>query len=322
MMGRQHTEGDALADSAARSDHILLKIAGIMLAALAICLAPAVLGVGSRPRVPTSRPTSPSLEAYRGLGTWVSIYDRRAWADPASAVAAMARRGVKTLFIQTGNSNSKGVVYDPSAQQTFITAAHANGMKVVAWYLPEMKDAERDLQRIAQAIALRTVDGQGFDSFALDIESTAIHDLNARNQALAAMTARLRALVGRSYALGAIIPSPVGLAKKTGFWDVFPYEAVGRAYDVVLPMGYYTYHGKGAPAVAKDVGDSMSLLRAQPGCAKVPVHMIGGLAAKSNATEVMAFAGAVANAGCIGASLYSWSGTSPSEWTALTASVR
>jgi len=174
-----------------------------------------------------------------------------------------------------------------------------------------------DYDRIAQAISFKTGDGQGFDSFALDIESTAIHKVSRRNAALATLSAKIRTLVGPSYALGAIIPSPVGIAKQTGFWNGFPYGYVASAYDVVVPMGYYTYHGKGAAAAAADVGGSLRILRQQPGCADVPVHLIGGLAGKTTPAEVGAFARAARASGCIGASLYSWSATSEGEWNAL-----
>lgn len=304
------------------SGRMLLKIAGAMLLGLALIVGPIA---ASRLSAPRSAPTASgplSIDAYRGLGCWVSIYEKAAWADPESAIGDMAGHGVKTLYIQTGNSNSTGVVYNVPAQQRFIVAAHARGMKVVAWYLPEMKDLAYDYDRIAAAIGLQTADGQGFDSFALDIESTKIKDTTARATALAALTARLRLLVGPSYALGGIVPSPVGIAKQTGFWNDFPYAAVAKSYDVMLPMAYYTYHGKGAAAAAADIASSMKILRAIPGCATVPVHMIGGLAAKSKAADAGAFASQSLASGCIGASLYSWSGTSAGEWAALQVLVR
>ena len=305
-----------------RWTHVLVGIAVLVLLAAALS-ASSMLAFRGAP-VPAGAWAGPphSLDAYRGLGTWVSIYDRRAWADPEAAVADMAGHGVHTLFIQTGNSNSKGVVYNPVGQETFIRAAHARGMKIVAWYLPEMVDMARDYDRIAQAIGLRTIDGQGFDSFALDIESTKIRSIDARNAALAELTVMLRSLVGDAYTLGAIVPSPVGIAKATGFWDDFPYGTVARDFDVLLPMGYYTYHGKGAAAAAADVTESVNIIRWQEGGAPVPIHFIGGLSAKTTPAEVKAFSDATVSTGCIGASLYSWSGTSAGAWESLQSVVR
>lgn len=280
--------------------------------------APFLLATRGRPAAAVAPSvTALQLDAYRGLATWVSIYDSRAWADPEAAVADMSGHGVETIFIQTGNSNSKGVVYNAAAQEVFIRAAHARGMKVVAWYLPGMSDIASDYARIAAAIRFTTADGQTFDSFALDIESTKIRSIPVRNAALSSLTTMIRNLVGDSYVVGAIVPSPVGIAKKTGFWDDFPYATVAADFDVLLPMGYYTYHGKGAAAAAADVLESMRIIRSQPGAADVPIHFIGGLAAKTTPAEVKSFADATVSAGCIGASLYSWSGTSAAEWDAM-----
>jgi hypothetical protein len=293
-------------------------ISAVVLLAVVLLVARAVTAPrGAAPVTAPSASSSDRLDAYRGLGTWVSIYDKRAWADPAAAVADMDGHGVRTLFLQTGNSNSTGVVYNPAGQEAFIRAAHARGMKVVAWYLPEMVDMARDFDRITQAIDFLTADGQPFDSFALDIESTKIRPVSARNAALAVLAAKLRDLVGADYVLGGIVPSPVGIAKATGFWNDFPYGFVAAHFDVMLPMGYYTYHGKGPIAAAGDVVESVSRIRAQPGAADVPIHFIGGLSAKTTAAEVKAFADAALAKDCIGASLYSWPGTGAGEWVAL-----
>lgn len=261
--------------------------------------------------------TKLSVAAYRGLASWVDIYDRRAWADPEATVKDMASHGVSTVFVQTGNSTSEHAIFDPPAQEAFIRAAHARGMKVVAWYLPSMVNVDYDYDRVASAIRFKTSDGQHFDSLALDIESTAIIPELARNKALDALSAKIRGLVGASYPLGAIIPSPVSLAKKAGHWDTFPYESVAKTYDVMLPMGYYTYEGRGTAVARAATLGNVRILRAQPGCAKVPIHLIGGLADKSTSGEVQAFANAARQSGCIGTSLYSWTGTTEADWKAL-----
>jgi len=262
-----------------------------------------------------ARPTT--LGAYQGLGSWVDIYDTRAWADPTAAVKDMAAHGVRTVFVETGNSKSKTAIFKPQAQAEFVQAAHARGMRVVAWYLPDMKDVARDYGRVAQATDFKTPDGQHFDSFALDIESTAVTPESARNKALEALSKKIRAHVGAAYPLGAIIPSPVGIAKQANYWNAFPYASVAKTYDVFVPMGYYTYHGRGAAAATADTLANVRILRAQPGCAKVPIHLIGGIAEKSTTAQVQAFADAAAKAGCIGGSLYGWAGTSAADWKAL-----
>jgi hypothetical protein len=269
------------------------------------------------PSPSASAATAPRLDAYRGLATWVDVYDARAWADPSAAVKDMKRHGVRTLFLQTAKSASGGTQFHPRAQAAFIRAAHAQHMRIVAWYLPRLADVPQDYDRIARAVKFRTPDGQHYDSFALDIESTAVSDETTRNLNLDALSRKIRSLVGPSYALGAIIPSPFALARKTGFWNEFPYESVARTFDVLLPMGYYTFHGRGAAEARAQTLADVRILRAQPGCALKPIHLIGGLAERSTTAEALAFARAVRATECIGGSLYGWAGTSPAEWRAL-----
>lgn len=294
-----------------RSTQLILTLVG---AALVV----AVLVAVSARESPSGRADAAlSVDAYRGLGTWVDIHDGAAWKDPEAAVADMSGHGVRTLYLQTGNSTQESAVFEPAGQERFIRAAHARGLKVVAWYLPDLLDVTYDYHRVTQAIGFRTSDGQRFDSFALDIESIAVKDEEARNRALDSLGKLIRRLVGATYPLGAIIPSPVSLAKKAGHWDSFPYGSVAATYDVLLPMGYYTYDGRGAAVARADTLGNVAILRDQPGCSEVPVHLIGGLAHKSTAAEVRAFAIALRSTGCIGASLYDWAGTSGADWREL-----
>jgi hypothetical protein len=229
----------------------------------------------------------------------------------------MSRRGVRTLYIETANANAKsGIVY-PAQLREFISAAHASGIRVVAWYLPNLRAKSVDYARVMQAIQFTTADGQHFDSFALDIESDAVSSPSARNRGLSALTRRIRAAVGPDYPLGAIIPSPVGLTRAHGYWSGFPYESIARNYDVLLPMGYYTYHVKGAGPTYAETLENMTILRSQPGCQSIPVHMIGGIAEESSEAQVRGFAAAMNRTDCIGASQYGWPGMNSAKWAAM-----
>jgi hypothetical protein len=303
-----------------RTTLIAAAAAVVVLVAVVVVLSlPGKRGSGTSTAVAPAKDTRSLIESYRGLGSWVDIFDARAWNDPAGTVDDMAAHGVRTLFIETGNSSSKAAFKDVPATEAFIRDAHAHGMRVVAWYLPYLKSESVDLTRITQAIAFRTSDGQAFDSFALDIESAAVKPLSKRVAALQSLSLKIRAAAGASYPLGAIIPSPVGLERKTGYWDTFPYAMLAQTYDVFLPMGYYTYHGKGGDAAFADATANVRIIRAQPGCADIPIHLIGGIAGKSNAGEAGGFVRAVGQTGCIGASLYGWTGTKAGMWTALAA---
>ena len=271
--------------------------------------------------VPAARPQAaaakPGIGMYRGLGTWVDMYDAKAWNDPAAAAQDMLGHGVRTLYLETSNYHWTTGINRPAATNGLIRACHARGIKVVAWYLPGLTDPGRDYARSMKAIDYRTPDGQRFDSFALDIEASLVKSIKTRNARVNALSKRIRAAVGSRYPLGAIIPSPAGMAKNATYWPRFPYEGVAAVYDVIVPMGYYTYHGDGYANAYRDTRDNVAIIRARTGRRSIPIHVIAGDAAKSSASETLAYVRALRETGCIGGSMYDWATTSAASWAAL-----
>jgi hypothetical protein len=264
----------------------------------------------------SSRPVT----AYAGLGTWLDIYAGTAWAHPEREVAAMARDGVRTLYLQTGNYEQSVDVARPRAVGRFIDAAHAAGLRVVAWYLPSFADPAQDAQRALAAIRFRSANGERFDSFALDIEAGFVKPVSLRNQRLLLLSARLRAAVGSRYALGAIIPSPVGMRRHPKFWPRFPYRPLAGYYDVFLPMAYSTDAGmRGSRATRAYNAADVAAVRIQTGDPNVPIHLIGGIAGTMGTRETAGFMQAVADCAPLGYSLYEFPITSRAAWTALAA---
>jgi len=283
------------------------------LALLGVC-AFALLSTGGRAAGASARP---SIMAYRGLGAWVDLYDTASWNDPADIVAAMATHGVRTLFIETSNFHWPSDLSRPHALSQFITQAHAHGMEVVAWYLPRLKNLDHDLRRCKAALRFRTADGQRFDSFGLDIEDSSVTPVSTRSARLLTLSRRLRAIVGRRYPLGAIIPSPTGMTIHATFWPDFPYKKLAAIYDVMVPMGYYTYHVHGYAKVFKETSQNFTIIRRQTGDARIPIHIIGGLAGDSSKSEVQAFVRCVRQFGGLGASLYDYATTKINAWQFL-----
>ena len=262
-------------------------------------------------------PGSPSLEAYRGLASWVDLFEERAWRRPGRAVADMAAHGVRTLFLETSNYSQRRAVVNRPAVGRFIEAAHDRGMAVVAWYLPGFADLRRDLRRSMAAIRLRTPRGERFDSFALDIEASIVDPPSRRTKRLLTLSRRIRGRAGDGYTLGAIIPSPVGIELAGDYWPRFPYRKLDAIYDVFVPMGYFTYHVNGAAKVHDETAENIRMLRAATGDATVPVHLIGGIADRTSAGEAREFVRAVREHGILGAGLYNWSLTRERHWTEL-----
>lgn len=283
---------------------------------LVVVVLSVLLGAPSAGAAPPSR----DLAAYTGLGTWLDIYaSKSAWRHPERQVAAMARDGARTLYLQTGNYKQSVDVVRRRAQGRFIDAAHAAGMRVVAWYLPSFSRAGQDERRALAAIDFQSPSGESFDGFALDIEATLVRPLRLRNQRLLQLSSRLRAAVGPSYALGAITPSPIGMSPS--YWPGIPYRALARSFDVFLPMAYSTYRVHGSRATLAYLSATVGAVRAASGNPDVPIHLIGGLSGGMGAGETAGFMRAVARCAPLGFSLYAFPRTSRAAWTALTAPV-
>jgi hypothetical protein len=203
----------------------------------------------------------------------------------------------------------------PSQTQDLIAAAHANGMKVVAWYLPDFRHLGTDMRRIRAALQFKTLDGQGFDSFALDIEANEVKPLAHRNAALLRLSRSIRRAVGPDYELGAIVPDQLSTSYGNVLWPRFPYAAAARYFDVFLPMAYSTLNrARGARGVYAYTAANVRFVQRASGR---PVHVIGGLTDDMSHAEQAAVALAARDAGAVGASLYKFPLYDSGSWAAL-----
>jgi hypothetical protein len=261
-----------------------------------------------------SRTKGDRVEVYRGLGTWIDVYDV-AWRHPEGAVRKMAHEGIRTLYLQTSNFSRPSPFVFPDRVGRFLDAAHGRGLRVVAWYLPGFGDLPRDLHRSLAAVGYRSHHGNTFDSFAVDIESQAVGRSSTRTRRLLTYTARLRRVVGADYPLGAIIPSPRNLDVRTTWWPGFPFRAVAREYDVILPMNYFTYSVRGSDGARSFTVQNIGIIRRETGDPAVPIHVIGGIGA--SVSETRGFADALRERHVIGASYYTFPITPSHDWELL-----
>ncbi len=270
----------------------------ILLAATAVAALPQAAAAGA------------PVRSYRGLGSWVDLYDAAAWDQPATTAKDLKAHGVRTLFLETSNYHLAVRPQPAGRDGRAHRAVSRPGIKVVAWYLPGFSDPGKDYRRSLAAIRFRSAAGQRFDSFALDIEASVVKDVGLRTSRLLALSRRIRDAVGRAYPLGAITPSPAGMVLHASYWPGFPYEKLAGLYDVFVPMGYYTYHGDGYANAYRDTRDNIRIIREETGRPGMPIHVIAGDAAKSSGTEVTAFVRALREHGALGGSMYDWATTS------------
>jgi hypothetical protein len=200
---------------------------------------------------------------------------------------------------------------------SFVDAAHAAGIRVVAWYLPAFTDPGQDARRALAAIRFRSARGERFDSFALDIESSVVHPVAVRNARLLALARALRNAAPAGYPLGAIIPSPVGMQRHPHYWPHFPFAGLARMFDTFLPMAYFTYYARTPAAAYAYARDVVVAIRSETGRADIPIHLIGGIASRAPVAAVSSFVQAASDCGVHGLSLYAFFQTSNAEWARL-----
>lgn len=287
-----------------------------LLVVVAVACALALPAAGARATAPAEREAA-AVEIYGGLGSWLDIFAGSPWTRPRAVVAALRARGVRTFYLETSNYSQRVDVVDRAAQGRFLDAAHAAGIEVVAWYLPSFAHPVLDLRRSLAAIRFRSATGQRFDSFALDIEASVVRDVALRNRRLLALAHSLRVAVPDGYPLGAIIPSPVGMARHPHYWPRFPYAGLARSFDAFVPMAYFTNYVR-SPAAAYDYArDVVRAIRAGTGDDGVPIHLIGGAASNASAAAVGGFARAASDCAVAGISLYAFPQTTAAQWSRL-----
>lgn len=262
---------------------------------------------------PVPAPPPDPLAAYRGLGAWVDHYDYGSDRNPSpeTVVAELAKRGVKTLYLQTGRWASPLAIDDPAAMSLYIELAHRHGIKVVGWYLPGFADVARDVQRSLAVINFRTPNGAAFDGFAPDIEdAVGVGNDRARfNAGIGEYARRLRAAVPPGTVFGAIVVDARNNERAPGAWAGFPWQAIGQNFDVVLPMAYWSVTKPPATCrtmqmdAAAYVRDVVARTNALMGVAR-PMHPIGGIADCNTAEEITGFTTGLKDTGSIGGSLY------------------
>ena len=266
-----------------------------------------------------TRGDSWTVGPYRGTGVWIDVYDwtstitnGRPTVGPAQ-VDQMAAFGIQTIYIQTAHRRSPADVLDPELLLPIIERAHLHGIAVVAWYLPELIDTTYDLNKVLAAARL-PVDGVG-----IDIESRAVGDVNERNRRLIELSEGMRRNLG-SMAMSAITLDAVHLqAVNPSFWPAFPWPELGRLYDVIVPMAYWSGRKSEWRSGDRYTAENIERIRAATGRPDMPIHIAGGIADGISLDDVAGMVHAIHMRGAIGGSLYDWNTSHGAQWDLLRA---
>lgn len=227
----------------------------------------------------------------------------------------MADEGVQTLYVQTAKHDTPDEILDRDLLLPLLERARAQGLAIVAWYLPTFEDVENDLRRLLASAAL------GVDAVAVDIESRAVADPHERSRRLVALSGRLRqALPGTS--LAAVVLPPVVLEViNQAFWPAFPYREIAGYYDAWMPMSYWTNRteASGYRDAFRYTDENIRRLRNNVGDPALAVHPIGGIGDETTAADLSDFHQAALAHGSIGGSIYDYRTTDPAAWAQLRA---
>jgi hypothetical protein len=297
---------------------------GRVVALLSVLVLPALVFVAGIPAG-----ASPDLQPFRGLGTWVDVYDYvpevQSQGDPppvsAASVDDMAALGVRTLYLQAAQDDTRipGSTVERRLLGRFLRRAHDDGLEVVAWYLPQYADLEADLRHIRGLVRFRS-GGERFDGIALDLEYTqGVPDPATRNKALVTLVHKARDMVG-SRPLGAVVLEPLLLEEvNRQYWPGFPWKKLRSSFDVWLPMSYWTNRdsASGLRDGFRYTKSNIRRLRRRLGDPDLPVHAIGGIADSAETKDYQGFVRAARQSGAIGYSIYDFNTTTSGVWAQL-----
>lgn len=307
-----------------------MRARGKRLGVVAVIAALLVVATGLRAEAVRPAAGRPGVTAFRGLGTWVDVYDYgpnfqgQPGTPPAITAASvddMAKLGVKTLYLQASqdDTRSPGTLVDRTLVGEILRRAHRRRVKVVAWYLPHFGDVDRDLRHIRAMYDFRA-GGQRFDGIALDVEWTSdVKDPARRNRALLNLAERTRAAV-TAVPLGAIVLEPVLLEDvNPAYWPNFPWKKLGPFFDVWLPMAYWTNRtaASGWNDGFRYTSENIRRVRANVENRNANVSVIGGIADQTKVVDTTGFVRAAKLRRAIGWSVYDFVTTSSSAWPRL-----
>lgn len=272
---------------------------------------------------------------FRRLGAWIDRFDMKAFVDdgipPSAVVADLDAQGVRTIYIQSGHYKRSEDIVLPETMKQWIDASHAAGMRIVGWYLPGYADMARDVRRTLAVKSFRTATGEAFDAVGVDIEDRSELDPLYDNSAdlrtafmsrIADHLRRVRAAVGTSYPVAAIPPAPLGMAVAPTHWQGFPWAAIGRYTNVVMPMGYWSYrHDCDTNPDHCPYGYTRGNVTEARRLTGLPVHVIGGVGDADGVTvptrEIADFVRGARSVSAFGGSIYDYRETHASYWPEL-----
>ena len=254
------------------------------------------------PRPLPVRGKAGSLRDVAGKGLWVTTFSAKAF-DVRGVLAQARRAGVVNLWVRTGGSIQG--YYGDGFLPALVPAAHAAGLRVVAWDFPFLSDPVRDADRARRALA------RGIDAFAPDVE-TAAEGTHLTSRRLALYLSLVRAAAGARPVV-ATVPraTPYNLRH-------YPYLTFRPYADVFAPMVYWSCNEPGQ-LVADSMAGLGRILPVAPIGQGYDMASDGGRSGLPSRAETWRFLDAAKRAGAVGASMWTAETMSAGQYAALAA---
>ncbi|MBW3574849.1 MAG: peptidoglycan-binding protein [Actinobacteria bacterium] len=246
-----------------------------------------------------------------GKGMWLYVPEEIEGGSVDALVARARKVGLTHVYVRTGSSRQG--FYAQGYMDELLPKAHAAGIRVYGWDFPYLDDVDADVARSLAAISYTTPSGDRIDGFAADIE-TPSEGTNLTADGAAAFGERLRAAVGPTYPLVAVVPRPSPKRQSD-----YPYAAIIPPYDAVAPMTYWLNRQPDSD-VTNDVG-----FLSQFGKPVIPIGQAydgapeGGRPGPPPPEEIERFLAAARQVGAAGASFWSWQHASDAIWDTIEA---
>jgi hypothetical protein len=269
---------------------------------------------GPDPATATLASGQPVWSVAAGKGFWTTNYLPR-HTDIPTLIAALKALGVTHIYPRVAET-SYGF-FDQSTLDRLLPAAHAAGIKVLAWVYPYLRNVADDLKMTQAVVDYRTPSGDKVDGIGADVEET------TDAPAVFAYGQVLRQMVGSQFPLVITTYNPRARAS-------YPFPEAAASFNVIAPQDYWhntptgTFDAKSARAL---LTLSVTGIRAELGGKAFPIEENGQMydmftygppgGTEPSGAEIAGDLQAAKDLGLVGASFFDPRCASPDEMAAL-----
>jgi hypothetical protein len=259
----------------------------------------------------------PIWKPVAGKGMWFTNYlPHHSDVDQMMRAAKLA--GITHVYTEV--AITKYGFYARDTLDRLLPAAHRQGIAVIAWVYPYLRDVSLDVRLTKLVADYATPSGERADGLAADIEEVIDR---ASVYSYGQLT---RALLGDDTLMVAAVFHP---RAEPGY----PYDAIAASWNVLAPMDYW--HSRASKLysrvdVTRFVAASMITIRAAMGASQLPIEELGqtynmftddftGGDTAPGWDEMIADMDAAKDLGCIGVSFFEWQAATQEQWRAISA---